>query len=144
VHGRSRCVPGHHTLQLAVLRSSPGCSCTVRRRRRDLDSLDDLHFGVHEEMMYALNTPPLAGAQWTGIVTQIAISMLESGKVEAVVCVQSDEHDRFSPKPARPVRPASPHALPLVGAGRQVSLVCLPCSLHFSSSKVRLLQSAVQ
>ena len=63
--------------------------------------MDDLHFGVHEEMMYALNTPPLAGAQWTGIVTQIAISMLESGKVEAVVCVQSDEHDRFSPKPVR-------------------------------------------
>jgi len=91
--------------QLAVLRGSPSCSCTVRRRRRDLDSLDDLHFGVHEEMMYALNTPPLAGAQWTGIVTQIAISMLESGKVEAVVCVQSDEHDRFSPKPARPVLP---------------------------------------
>ena len=70
-------------------------------RNRDLDNLDDLHFGVHEEMMYALNTPPLAGAQWTGIVTQIAISMLESGKVEAVVCVQSDEHDRFSPKPVR-------------------------------------------
>lgn len=70
-------------------------------RNRDLDNMDDLHFGVHEEMMYALNTPPLAGAQWTGIVTQIAISMLESGKVEAVVCVQSDEHDRFSPKPVR-------------------------------------------
>ncbi len=61
--------------------------------------MDDLHFGVHEEMMYAINTPPLGGAQWTGIVTQIAINMLESGKVEAVVCVQSDENDRFSPKP---------------------------------------------
>ena len=81
------------------------CTCCLRPKRvsrdRDLDNLDDLHFGVHEEMMYALNTPPLAGAQWTGIVTQIAISMLESGKVEAVVCVQSDEHDRFSPKPVR-------------------------------------------
>lgn len=66
---------------------------------RDLDSLDDLHFGVHEDMMYALNTPPVPGAQWTGIVTQIAIDMLESGQVEAVVCVQSDETDRFTPKP---------------------------------------------
>lgn len=30
---------------------------------------------------------------------QIAIEMLESGKVDAVVCVQSDESDRFTPKP---------------------------------------------
>jgi len=66
---------------------------------RDLDSLDDLHFGVHKEMMYATNSPPVPGAQWTGIVTQIAIEMLESGRVEAVVCVQSDENDRFTPKP---------------------------------------------
>jgi len=42
---------------------------------------------------------PVAGAQWTGIVTQIAIDMLESGKVDAVVCVQSQEGDRFGPKP---------------------------------------------
>ena len=49
--------------------------------------------------MYALNTPPVPGAQWTGIVTQIAIEMLESGQVEAVVCVQSDESDRFTPRP---------------------------------------------
>jgi hypothetical protein len=68
---------------------------------RDLDSLDDLHFGVHESMMYASNTPPVPGAQWTGIVTQIAIEMLESGQVEAVVCVQNDESDRFTPKPVR-------------------------------------------
>lgn len=66
---------------------------------RDLESLDDLHFGVHESMMYALNAPPVPGAQWTGIVTQIAIEMLESGRVEAVVCVQSEENDRFTPKP---------------------------------------------
>lgn len=32
-------------------------------------------------------------------VLQIAIEMLESGKVDAVVCVQSDENDRFTPKP---------------------------------------------
>lgn len=66
---------------------------------RDLDNLEDLHFGVHTDMMYALASPPVPGAQWTGVVTQIAIQMLESGQVEAVVCVQSDEHDRFTPKP---------------------------------------------
>lgn len=56
--------------------------------------MDDVHFGVHEEMLYGKNTPPVEGAQWTGIITQIAIEMLQSGKVEAVVCVQSDEKDR--------------------------------------------------
>lgn len=64
--------------------------------------MDDLHFGVHQEMLYARNVPAVQGAQWTGIVTQIAIEMLESGRVEAVVCVQSDEHDRFKPKPVSP------------------------------------------
>ena len=71
------------------------CAC------RDLDNLEDLHFGVHTDMLYALANPPVPGAQWTGVVTQIAIQMLESGQVEAVVCVQSDEHDRFTPKPVR-------------------------------------------
>ncbi len=44
--------------------------------------------------MYAQNVPGIEGAQWTGIVTQIACEMLQSGKVDAVVCVQSDENDR--------------------------------------------------
>lgn len=66
---------------------------------RDLDNMDDLHFGVHQDMMYARNVPAVQGAQWTGVVTQIAIDMLESGKVDAVICVQNDEQDRFKPKP---------------------------------------------
>ena len=67
--------------------------------RRDLDNMDDLHFGVHDEILYAQATQPTKGAQWTGIVTQTAISMLESGAVEAVVCVQGDPDDRFTPRP---------------------------------------------
>ena len=66
---------------------------------RNLDNMDDLHFGVHQDMMYARNVPAVQGAQWTGVVTQIAIDMLESGKVDAVICVQNDEQDRFKPKP---------------------------------------------
>jgi 7-hydroxymethyl chlorophyll a reductase len=38
-------------------------------------------------------------SQWTGIVTEIAINMLESGTVDAVVCVQSQDGDRMAPKP---------------------------------------------
>lgn len=61
--------------------------------------MNDLHFGVHQDMMYARNVPAVQGAQWTGVVTQVAIDMLESGKVDAVICVQNDEQDRFRPKP---------------------------------------------
>jgi len=50
-------------------------------------------------MVYAKNKPSLQGAQWTGIVTQVALEMLRSGKVEAFVCVQFEEDDRFAPKP---------------------------------------------
>ena len=48
---------------------------------RDLNNLDDLHFGVHTDMLYAKAAPPVQGAQWTGIVTRIAMAMLESGQV---------------------------------------------------------------
>ncbi|KAI3423955.1 hypothetical protein D9Q98_009789 [Chlorella vulgaris] len=71
----------------------------VHGRRRDAEDEDELRFGVTKEVLYARNKPAIEGAQWTGVVTQIAIEMLESGKVDAVVCVQSDENDRFSPKP---------------------------------------------
>lgn len=68
-------------------------------RERDLDNPDELHFGVHEDIVYARVQPPVPGAQWTGIVTSIACEMLRTGEVDAVVCVQSDPEDRFSPKP---------------------------------------------
>jgi 3,8-divinyl protochlorophyllide a 8-vinyl-reductase (ferredoxin) len=68
-------------------------------RSRDLDSDRDLYFGVHQEMMAARKIEPIPGAQWTGIVSSIAIEMLAKGMVEGVVCVQSSEGDRFQPKP---------------------------------------------
>ncbi|CAI5962471.1 unnamed protein product [Closterium sp. NIES-65] len=68
------------------------------RGRREGDE-DEFHFGVHQEMLYARRTPPLPGAQWTGVVTAIAVEMLRTGKVDAVICVQSDSSDRFAPRP---------------------------------------------
>lgn len=61
--------------------------------RRQQDE-DELRFGVYEEVLYGTKTPPVPGAQWTGVVTSIAVKMLESGAVDAVVCVQSDPNDR--------------------------------------------------
>jgi len=68
-------------------------------RSRDLESFDDCYFGVHQTMMSARKTEPIEGAQWTGIVSSIAIAMLEQGWVEGVVCVQNTPEDRFQPQP---------------------------------------------
>lgn len=68
-------------------------------RSRDLDHEDDLYFGVHQSMTAARKKDPIPGAQWTGIVSTIAIEMLNRGWVEGVVCVQNTEADRFQPMP---------------------------------------------
>ncbi|MGB3653893.1 MAG: Coenzyme F420 hydrogenase/dehydrogenase, beta subunit C-terminal domain [Rivularia sp. (in: cyanobacteria)] len=68
-------------------------------RSRNLDNSDELYFGVQQEMMAARKKEPIPGAQWTGIVSAIAIQMLESGVVEGVVCVQNTQEDRFQPMP---------------------------------------------
>ena len=59
----------------------------VHGRGRDPLSENDAHFGVHNEMLYARKLKPIQGAQWTGVVTSIAMAMLASGKVDAVICV---------------------------------------------------------
>ncbi|KAL3828329.1 hypothetical protein ACJIZ3_017131 [Penstemon smallii] len=71
----------------------------VHGRGRKTDSLDETYMGVYENLLYARKTNPVEGAQWTGIVTTIAIEMLRTGMVEAVICVQSDPEDRFTPRP---------------------------------------------
>ncbi len=68
-------------------------------RSRDLDSPDDWYFGVRQDMMAARKHVPIEGAQWTGIVSTIAIEMLNQGWVEGVVCVQNTDADRFQPQP---------------------------------------------
>ncbi|KAB8316221.1 hypothetical protein SD81_023635 [Tolypothrix campylonemoides VB511288] len=71
----------------------------THRRSRDLDNPDELYFGVHQDMMAAQKKQPIPGAQWTGIVSTIAIEMLNQGIVEGVVCVQNTKEDRFGPMP---------------------------------------------
>lgn len=71
----------------------------THKRSRDLDNPDELYFGVHQDMMAAKKQQPIEGAQWTGIVSTIAIEMLNRGLVEGVVCVQNTKEDRFQPMP---------------------------------------------
>ena len=75
-------------------------------RSRDLNNEDDWYFGVSQEMMAARKKQPIAGAQWTGIVSTIACKMLERGLVEGVVCVQNTPEDRFQPMPVIARTPA--------------------------------------
>ncbi|MGQ4649049.1 Coenzyme F420 hydrogenase/dehydrogenase, beta subunit C-terminal domain [Lyngbya aestuarii] len=77
----------------------PELETQTHGRSRNLDNPDDWYFGVRQDMMAARKTQPIEGAQWTGIVSSIAIEMLTSGKVEGVVCVQNTKEDRFQPMP---------------------------------------------
>lgn len=71
----------------------------THRRSRDLENENELYFGVHQDMIAARKQQPIEGAQWTGIVSSIAIEMLNRGLVEGVVCVQNSKEDRFQPMP---------------------------------------------
>jgi coenzyme F420 hydrogenase subunit beta len=75
-------------------------------RSRDLDDEDELYFGVQRRMLTARLRQPIAGAQWTGIVSRIVVRALESGLVDAVLCVQQSPEDRFTPVPVLARTPA--------------------------------------
>jgi coenzyme F420 hydrogenase subunit beta len=60
---------------------------------------DTDYFGIYDTMLTARKRDPVAGAQWTGIVSTIGMRALETDLVEAVVCVQADPEDRFKPRP---------------------------------------------
>jgi coenzyme F420 hydrogenase subunit beta len=77
----------------------PALETRTHGRDRDLTSEDECYFGVHQTMLSARKREPIEGAQWTGIVSAIAIAMLTQGEVEGVVCVQNTEADRFQPYP---------------------------------------------
>jgi len=77
----------------------PELETQTHGRSRNLESQDEWYFGVNQEMIAAQKKQPIPGAQWTGIVSAIAIEMLAQGKVEGVVCVQNTKEDRFQPQP---------------------------------------------
>ena len=68
-------------------------------RSRNLDDENELYFGVQQRMLTARLQQPIAGAQWTGIVSRIGVLALESGLVDAVLCVGQSDDDRFTPVP---------------------------------------------
>ncbi|CAG9462772.1 unnamed protein product [Pedinophyceae sp. YPF-701] len=70
-----------------------------RSRRADDDNEAVLGVAEHNGFLSGRMMKPVDGAQWTGVVSSVAIEMLETGMVDAVVCVASDPEDRFRPRP---------------------------------------------
>lgn len=54
---------------------------------------EEARFGVLYEPMQLVRGIGMPDAQWTGVVTSIAVAMLESGRVDAVVCIAANEDD---------------------------------------------------
>jgi coenzyme F420-reducing hydrogenase beta subunit len=75
-------------------------------RSRNLDDEDELYFGVHQRMLSARLRQPIEGAQWTGIVSRLGVRALETGLVDAVLCVGQSPDDRFTPVPTLARTPA--------------------------------------
>ncbi|CAB9503543.1 7-hydroxymethyl chlorophyll a reductase, chloroplastic [Seminavis robusta] len=69
-------------------------------RGEDLSTADEARFGVMHEPMRLAKGIGMRDAQWTGVVTSIALSMLEAGKVDAVVCIanSSEESNKSNPQ----------------------------------------------
>lgn len=70
------------------------------------EGTDEAFFGVTQTMLRARLSPAAPGAQWTGITTTLAASLLEQGLVDAVLTVLPDPTDRWKPLPAIITNPA--------------------------------------
>mmetsp|Transcript_273 Transcript_273/g.372 ORF Transcript_273/g.372 Transcript_273/m.372 type:complete len:509 (+) Transcript_273:50-1576(+) len=56
-------------------------------RSRKNNDVDEQRFGILHQPVQLVRGKNMEGAQWTGAVTSIALSMLETQQVDAVVCV---------------------------------------------------------
>ncbi len=66
---------------------------------RERTAGDELRFGVFQQMHAARLRQPVAGAQWSGMVTTLAARLLEQGAVEAVITAAAAPGTRFAPQP---------------------------------------------
>jgi coenzyme F420 hydrogenase subunit beta len=70
-----------------------------RLHGRSRQGTDELLFGIHQAMYAARLQPPVAHAQWTGIVTTLAAHLLETGAVDGVITTRAVPGTRFAPQP---------------------------------------------
>ncbi len=124
----------------------PGLETQTHGRARDPGQGDELFFGPHLAMHRAWLTPPREGAQWSGLTTRLAQRLLETGAVDAVLCVVPDPEDRWRPLPALITDPADMARArgmrmgyapvlallePAIAAGhRRIAMVGIPCQVY--------------
>jgi coenzyme F420 hydrogenase subunit beta len=83
-----------------------GLEARVHGRARDASRPDELHFGPFRRMVRASLREPRPGAQWTGIATRLGERLLETGAVDAVLCMAPDPADKWRPMPVLVTSPA--------------------------------------
>ncbi len=107
---------------------------------------DEAFFGVTLAMQRARLVPPAPGAQWTGITTTLAASLLETGAVDAVLTVAPDPADKWKPLPviitdaaamaeARGMRMGYAPTLALLEPARaaghkRIAFIGIPCQVY--------------
>ncbi len=77
----------------------PALERSAHGREADPALGDEAFFGVTLTMQRARLSPPAPGAQWTGITTTLAATLLETGAVDAVLTVAPDPSDTWKPLP---------------------------------------------
>ncbi|WGH77408.1 Coenzyme F420 hydrogenase/dehydrogenase, beta subunit C-terminal domain [Jannaschia ovalis] len=106
----------------------------------------DPHVGPHLAMHRAAMEPPRPGAQWTGITTALAQSLLETGTVTAVLTLAPAPDDPFEGVPVIVTDPADMARVrgmrmgfspllallePAAAQGhRRIALIGVPCQVH--------------
>ena len=71
----------------------PHAEARIHGRISDPARHEEAFFGVTEAMYRARLTPVAEGAQWTGITTALAETLLRAGAIEAVIPVAPDPDD---------------------------------------------------
>jgi coenzyme F420 hydrogenase subunit beta len=85
----------------------PALERRVHGRAADPARGEEAFFGVTQTMLRARLTPAAPGAQWTGITTALGAALLQTGAVDAVLCVAPDPADRWKPLPVIVTDPAA-------------------------------------
>ncbi|MCS7080530.1 MAG: Coenzyme F420 hydrogenase/dehydrogenase, beta subunit C-terminal domain [Chloracidobacterium sp.] len=107
---------------------------------------DELYFGPYEKIFRVRRRRPLAGAQWTGVVTTVAMRALERGLVEGVILTGTEPGTLNKPMPVLAQTPEEVFACrgnkfglsptlekidDAVAAGlKRVMVVGTPCQFH--------------
>ncbi|MGQ0567652.1 MAG: Coenzyme F420 hydrogenase/dehydrogenase, beta subunit C-terminal domain, partial [Gemmobacter sp.] len=124
----------------------PTLESLVHGRPSNPERGEEAFFGVIQAMLRARLTPAAPGAQWTGITTALAAALLETGAVDAVLCVAPDPADRWKPVPVIVTDPAAMADVrgmrmgyaptlallePARAAGhRKIALIGIPCQTY--------------